>query len=153
RAGLAVFMLMFDHLPELHAALRAHPDLAFVIDHCGLPIPPHSPRDDRLFEKFPEVLALAEFPNVVVKLSALPALSLDGYPFDDVWTYGRRLVDTFGADRLMWGSDYTRVAALHSYREAVDFIALTDQVTEEERVEIAGGTLRRVLNWPAPNEA
>src|SRR5262249_44070318 len=31
RAGLAIFMLMFDHLPELHAALHAHPDLTFVI--------------------------------------------------------------------------------------------------------------------------
>ena len=48
----------------------------------------------------------------------------------------------------MWGSDYTRVVKLHNYREAVDFIALTDQVTDAERAQICAGTLRRVLKWP-----
>jgi hypothetical protein len=33
----------------------------------------------------------------------------------------------------MWGSDYTRVAELHTDAEAVNFMRLTDKVSEEDK--------------------
>jgi predicted TIM-barrel fold metal-dependent hydrolase len=153
RQHLPIFLLMHGHLGKLQNMLRSHPTLTIIIDHLGLPIPPISDRPpvEELLRCLPEVLELAAFPNVVMKLTSAPALSGSAYPYSDVWPVARQIIDAFGASRVMWGSDFTRVSTLHSYRESVDFIALSDFVSDAERAQLCHGTLRRYLNWPGPS--
>ena len=149
RHRLPVFVLAHGFLPDLHAAIRSHPDLVFLIDHVGLNFPV---RDQvawpGLFDEVPDVVALAELPNVVIKFTAVPSLSAEPYPFADVWPHMLKIIDAFGVDRMMWGSDITRCRAMHTYRESVDFLLLSDQVAESDKEMMFSGTVRRWLEWP-----
>ncbi len=147
RHRLPVFVLMHGHLRELHAVLHAHPDLILIVDHLGLPHPPWS-SGPQLFGDLPDVLELAQFPNVAVKLTGAPHLSSRRYPFDDLWPHLHAIIDAFGVDRLMWGSDFTRCRDHHSYREAIDYLAFTDQVSRSDKEALFSGSIRRWLKWP-----
>ena len=63
--------------------------------------PPLMTPDPEAFQRLPELLALARYPNVAAKISAVPALSRQKYPFADLWPCLHRVVDEFGPDRLM----------------------------------------------------
>jgi predicted TIM-barrel fold metal-dependent hydrolase len=148
RYGLPIFISLHGHAAEFEETIKAHPDLRFIVDHVGLPTPPNDAQPGQhLFEELPSVLALARFPNVAVKFTGVPALSAEPYPFADVWPHMRKLVDAFGADRLMWGSDFTRCKELHTYRDSVNFFVFTDHLSEAEKQEMGSGTFRRWLGW------
>jgi L-fuconolactonase len=137
-------------LVALAQAVARYETVPIVIDHLGLGAPPvSSPTPGpRPFEHLPDLLSLARQPNVSVKLSAAAALSNEAFPFRDTWPAIREVVDAFGPDRVMWGSDFTRTASLHTYREALDYVLELDGLTVEEKAQILGRTLRRVFGWP-----
>jgi predicted TIM-barrel fold metal-dependent hydrolase len=64
------------------------------------------------------VLALARHENIAIKISGLPALSMQTYPFRDVHDTAHRLFDAFGPQRSFWGTDLTRMTC--TYRECID---------------------------------
>ena len=61
------------------------------------------------------------------------ALTKFGFGFwvNDIWDPVCRLVDAFGLDRCMWGTDWTRAAPVVAYKPAVD--ALYTRVPRETR--------------------
>lgn len=134
-------------VPELAPVAERHPELPLVIDHLGLAQPPLMQADPDPFQRLPELLALARFPNVSVKLTGLPTLSRLPFPFEDLLPRLQRLLDAFGPERLLWGSDNTRTEALHRYRQAIDFIALNEGLTSSEKELILGASLRRIFGW------
>lgn len=148
RHRLPVMLFVSGHANEAGPVAEAHPGLTLVIDHLGLRQPPYMAADPEPFERLPLTLELARHPNVNVKLSGTPSLSRDAYPFRDVWPAIHRLVDAFGPERLMWGSDVTRVRGLHTWSEALDFIRYSDELSAPDKEQILAGTLRRVLAWP-----
>jgi len=95
-----IVTILADQLPELCAMLERFPDLTVALDHCGFPDlsggPPYAKARD-LFE-------LATRPNVSLKVSChlLEQAETTGDPRDLV----DRLAGAFGADRLLWGSDF-----------------------------------------------
>jgi L-fuconolactonase len=151
-----------------HAAQLAakYPKLTLVIDHVGMAQPPLDKQEDPPFKDLPQFLALAKFPNVYVKLCGLPSMSREVFPYKDVNQHLRAIVDAYGANRLMWGSDTTRFfgriglgrhtmpgadkpyAGKHTYAEALHFIKYNDVLSASEKEAILGGTLKRVLGWP-----
>jgi predicted TIM-barrel fold metal-dependent hydrolase len=78
--------------------------------------------DREPFAAWSDVLALAELPNVYVKVSYFPEVAHEPYPFTAVWRYFEHLYDRFGPDRLIWGSNYPPSRSACSYRESVDFV-------------------------------
>ena len=112
------------------------------------------------FRRDTNPMALARYPNVAVKLCGAPLLSAQAYPFDDVWPYLAQLFDAFGFDRVMWGSDYTRLRLADlprgerprkrglTYADSLDFLRRTDRLTIEEKRLVLGGTARRLLRLP-----
>jgi predicted TIM-barrel fold metal-dependent hydrolase len=99
--GLPVVVtILSDQLPELRAMLERFPEATVALDHCGFPDlsggPPYAKAAD-LFE-------LATLPNVSLKVSChlLEQAEATGDPCELV----DRLAAAFGADRLLWGSDY-----------------------------------------------
>jgi L-fuconolactonase len=129
---------------------RRHPDLRFAIDHLGLDQPPAviPEAGPEPFRHLPDLLGLAQHPNVNVKLTAVPTLSHQSYPFRDVWEPIARVVDAFGPERVMWGSDYNRASRLHTYREAVDYLGEIDLLDEGSKRALYAGTVRSVFGWP-----
>jgi predicted TIM-barrel fold metal-dependent hydrolase len=93
------------------------------------------------------VLALATFPNIVVKVTGACTLSHQPFPFDDLWEPIGRMIDAFGVDRLMWGTDWTRAVGHCSYHDAVAAFRDTDHLSDADRSALMGGTLQRVFSW------
>ena len=98
-----------------------------------------------------KLLALAERPNVAVKATCLPLYAGDAYPHRCVHPYLRRVYDSFGRQRIFWGSDITRLpVSSTSYRQAVDmFMQEIPWFTAEDKAWIMGRGLCKWLGWPA----
>jgi L-fuconolactonase len=85
------------HLPALQRLAARHPALSIVIDHAAKPLA------DDLSGWIAGVRAIAACPNVACKLSGLvtePGLTPH---VDEV---AATLLDAFGIERLIWGSDW-----------------------------------------------
>ena len=92
--------------PEQVAAIAplpaAYPEVRVVIDHLARP----DHETDPARPLFRQLLALARYPNVYLKVSAFAAISHESFPYADVGVLLRQAWDAYGPQRLMWGSDY-----------------------------------------------
>ena len=135
------------YLNSMPAAIERFPRLQWVIDHLGIAQPPLMTPDPEPFVRLSELLALAHYPNVAVKVSAVPALSRDKYPFADLWPSLHQIAAAFGLARMMWGSDWTRVESLFSYKEGLRYILDSEEFNGDEKGRILGGSLRGIFRW------
>jgi predicted TIM-barrel fold metal-dependent hydrolase len=121
--------------------LRACPEQAFVLDHCG--VPDVAAGDWEVWAK--GVAAFAGFENVVVKLSGITAYSAPGAGVDVVRPYVDRLLDLFGPDRMLWGSDWPVVDLGAGLPGWIDMTReLLAGLSEAEQDAIGQGTAKRV---------
>lgn len=131
----------------VEAVAREHPGMPMIIDHFNWA----TPRDRE--RKMREMEALARYPNVHVKLSALPRLSDSPPPYADLQPLIRRVHAAYGAQRLMWGSDQTQIMAAGrgSYRDSVDIIRVSaaKYLPAQDIEWMLHGTAARVFGWPA----
>jgi L-fuconolactonase len=93
-----VATLLTPELPRLDAMLTRHPGVPVVLDHCGFP----DLRGGPPFPGLEPLLALAEHPGLHLKITSHV---LEGAAAA-AGAFVERLVATFGAHRLVWGSDY-----------------------------------------------
>lgn len=112
--GLVVVVTILPpRLPELRAALERFAGVTVALDHCAFPAlnggPPYAKAAD-LFE-------LATFPNLHLKVSC--HLLEQAEAADDPRHLVERLAAVFGADRLLWGSDFPQTHD-RSYAELVE---------------------------------
>lgn len=159
---LPLFFSTHGHAEVMASVARTHPGLTMIIDHLGVSQSPVSPPRSEPWDRLPGLLSLAQFPNVHVKFSGAPVLSREPYPHHDVWPYLHQVVDAFGSERLMWGSDFTRLRWIpvtgglapreqwHYYSDSVGYLRDTTELSQGDKEMIFGGTIRRVLRWPAP---
>ncbi len=147
--GVPVFVLLPGRTRLLRHYLHKFPDVPIIVDHCGVELVSGRLHDDRL-SGLDEVLALAEYPNVSLKWTHAPRLSAQDYPYPDVLEALLRVVEAFGRERVMWGSDHTQSRDHHAWAESLYYIRDTNRLSESDKAWILGGSLRRTLNWPAP---
>ena len=129
-------------MPDLAPLIEQHPDLNVVIDHmadCPLDRP----------DQLQMLLDLARYPGVYVKISHIWSLSKQPYPYpySDAIPQVKRLYDTFGAKRLMWGTDWPISLKQLPYDQAV--VLYRDHLgflPTQDRTEILYRTVQRL--WP-----
>lgn len=93
--------------------VRQCPDTQFVLEHAGKP----DIRCGRFDPWRTEIDALASLPNVTCKLSALVTqANHDTWEVADLRPYWNHLVSAFGAQRLLFGSDWPVLKLASSYR-------------------------------------
>lgn len=115
-------------LPAVASLAETYPDTTFVVDHMGWPDEGTDP-NGAPWTAFRDV---AEQPNVYVKISSLPRSAAEPWPYPDLHPFVRNLLDWFGADRLMVGSDYPWMDSWADYErclswtEAVSFLSARD---------------------------
>jgi predicted TIM-barrel fold metal-dependent hydrolase len=156
--GVPVVFFIPGHLHLVHDIVRRHPDLALIVDHLGMMAPPTVPVSEDILDTLPELIDLAQYENVAVKFTAVPALSLDDYPFTSLWPHLHQVISAFSPQRLMWGSDYTRVMGRYwhppmpggrlNYAELLNFLLYTDEVGESDKQWMFSGATRHWLRWP-----
>ena len=147
QAGVPVNVMSSGKLPLLGELARRHPGTQIVIDHVGLIQPPEPPAPPEPFADLDNVLALAEYDNVAIKISGSCTLSHQPFPYPDIWEPLRRVFDAFGFERCLWGTDWTRATKLLTYEQGVEAFRVTDQLSDSERSALMGGTLTRIYNW------
>jgi L-fuconolactonase len=144
RAGLPVMVLLHHaDLDRARSIAERHPGLRLAIDHLGLKT---GEKDAEAFRDLDRLLALARFPQVAVKTSALPCYTAEEYPYRGLQPYIRRVYDAFGPRRMFWGTDYSRLPC--TYRQAIAMF--TEEIPwlgREDREWIMGRALSEWLDW------
>jgi predicted TIM-barrel fold metal-dependent hydrolase len=147
RHSLPVNLLASGRLDQARELAARNPNTQIVIDHLGLQQPFVPPPPAQPFADLPQVLALAAQPNVAMKISGACTLSHEPFPYPDIWEPVGRILDAFGLDRCMWGTDWTRATALLTYEQGVEAFRVTDRLSDSDRATLMGGTLTRIYNW------
>lgn len=116
-------------LDAIHRIAYQHPDLRIVLDHLGSPN--RAALADAAYLR--SLRAIQQTPNVWLKLSGFYAFSSEPYPYLDCQPLAHHLLHSFGANRLVWGSDFPFSCARHTYQECVDQLSLLlPDLTETE---------------------
>jgi len=137
---------VFERIAQRFEALQV------VIDHLGLFDVAMLDQPDRdKFAAIDGLLPLARHANVAVKVTSVPLLSSRPYPHADAWPHLHAVIEAFGVERLLWGTD--AFIFDHPYDEAIDFLRESDEVGPHEKQMLLGGALRRVMRWPAAAES
>ena len=135
-SGAHIVLTVFENqTDEVASLLERFPDAAVSLDHCGFcdvarPEP---------------LLTLARFENLHLKVTTNvidSATAGEG----TARRFVKRLVDAFGAERLMWGSDYSQTHD-RPYAELVETgIEAFSGLRSAEQEAVLGGTALRL--WP-----
>jgi len=137
--GAHVIVTILPHqLDELDVVLKRFPKTPVSLDHCGFALASPDSRD-RLYE-------LAAHANLNLKISTHnldDAVRIDGHARGLV----RTLVARFGANRLMWGSDFCQTHD-RPYGALVDLARdAFSEIDPADRIQCFEETPRRL--WPA----
>lgn len=128
-------------LPAAADAIAACPDVIFVLDHLGNP--ELGPQPDEQWAASIKLIASA--PNTFCKLSGIlgePAPDA-GAGVAHLRPYYEVVLDAFGPERLMFGSDWPPCTLSASYGEVVEAaLTLTAELSAAERSAIMAGTAR-----------
>ena len=113
-------------LPAIEPIIARFPQVKISLDHNG-GAPPNEEDTDRPLLNI--VVGLARYPNVHIKLSPQSHRSEMDFPHPDTFDLYHRLYDTYGPQRLMWGTNYPGVMrsmgygpALELFRDHLDFL-------------------------------
>ena len=138
---------MFDalvlprHLPRLLQVIDRHPDLAFVLDHCGKP----QLAIGGIESWRRDIALLAERPNIVCKLSGLATEAARNWQIADLRPAVDHVLACFGPRRLLWGSDWPVVDLAGGYAQWLAAAeALLARLSPDEKAAVFGGTAARV---------
>jgi predicted TIM-barrel fold metal-dependent hydrolase len=137
-----------DQLDKAIALADACPDVQFVLDHCGVPAV-----KDRIEHPWRrDMTEIARRPHVAVKISGVVAYA-DGatWTLDDIRPYVEHPIESFGWNRVVWGSDWpvcTLTASLSTWVAAT--LALTRGCSADERNQLLSGNARRIWRLEEP---
>jgi predicted TIM-barrel fold metal-dependent hydrolase len=146
-------------LPLVPRLLAEFPSSRVVLNHLGVTRDPGKffydetgrPRIDVAFPPpiYPLLAEIASHEHVVVKLSGQYAFSHQPYPYRDLAEWHQTLYHHFGADRLMWASDFPWIVELPSYGAVLKVVdELLPGLNGRERDAILGETAHRFLRFP-----
>eukprot|EP00966_Prymnesium_polylepis_P152755 3528473-Prymnesium_polylepis.1 len=109
-------------------------------------------------EAWAELLELAKLPQVYVKVSALFRVSAERPPHLDLQQRVAQLLQAFGPQRLMWGSDFpfvtiggnSKTEAAVTYQQAVEVPSFwsVDGLDSGAMDLLMGGTAAKLFGFP-----
>ncbi|MBM3215321.1 amidohydrolase [Candidatus Poribacteria bacterium] len=135
------FLINPDHFGAVDRLCEAHPETVAVIDHFGHCRPTLSDG-----EQFSHLLHLARHPNLHVKLSEFPRASFQEWPYADLHPWLPRLLEAYGAPRLMWATDFPFIVPQCGYTRGLTL--MTDEapgLDEETMHWLLAGTAEKVF--------
>lgn len=140
---VTLFPVVAD-LAEFAPILQRYPKLKLSLDHLGTSVP-QTGYDT--FQRIEQLAALANFPNVAVKVSALPISFPKTYSPNLVRELIDKLLHWFEPRQLFWGSDYTRYPT-ETYGETVgQFIDGIAHLEKSDQELIMGMAVREWFSW------
>jgi predicted TIM-barrel fold metal-dependent hydrolase len=129
-----------SRVPDIGRLVDRFPHLTVVIDHMA-DCPVDHPAE------LENLIALARYPKVFVKISHTWSLSKQSYPWTDSQGLVKRLYDSFGPKRLMWATDWPIAKEKASYAQRLEVIKSgMPFLNDEDKRLVLSETPRKV--WP-----
>ncbi|GAB3834093.1 amidohydrolase family protein [Dactylosporangium cerinum] len=150
-AGLAFDLVVrADQLAAAARAAQAVPELRFVLDHLGKPrIDAGEPGLRAWLGPFTE---LAAQPNVTCKLSGMVTEAGAQWTVEDLRPFVAAAVAAFGADRLMFGSDWPVCLLVADYGGVLDALRQAlPPLDAAGSAAVFGGTAVRTYGLAVPS--
>ncbi|GAB4566077.1 MAG: amidohydrolase family protein [Anaerolineae bacterium] len=142
RYGLTYDILIFPrHLTAAIELVQQFPDQPFVLDHIAKPF-----IKAKVMEPWAsQIRHLARYPNVYCKVSGMVTEADWAYwEIDDFRPYLDVVFEAFGAQRIMFGSDWPVCTVAASYCQVADIVHdYTRSLSPDEREAVWGGTAER----------
>lgn len=142
RRGLSFDLQIYPaQMPAAAAAARQHPDLAFVLNHTGMPI-------DRTLDGITlwrdGMRVLAACPNVVVKISGL-GMTDHRWTVASIQPFVRETIELFGTRRCLFASNFPVDRLYSDYRTLwAAYATITADLSADERADLFERNARRV---------
>jgi L-fuconolactonase len=121
--------------------ISRHPDLEFVLDHCGKPR--LSTGEIATWQR--DIALLAQHPNIVCKLSGLVTEAAPDWQIAGLRQAVDHIRACFEPQRMVWGSDWPVVNLAGGYAKwfaAAE--ALLADLSEQEKADVFGGNAARI---------
>lgn len=139
KAGLVYDLLLKEpHMPAAITCVDKLPDVRFVVDHIA------KPRivDAEMEPWYDLIEQLAKRPNVCCKVSGMVTeANWDNWKVKDFQPYFNRVLEVFGANRLMYGSDWPVCVIAGGYDKVINLAkVLAADLSEEEKDALFGKT-------------
>ncbi|WP_299596311.1 amidohydrolase [uncultured Tateyamaria sp.] len=134
-----------QHISNFTTLVTQYPEMRVVYDHCMKPqIRDQQAGRDAFAEWADGMTKLADRTAACVKFSALVTEADDGWGIEDIRPFAHHILNAFGPERVMWGSDWP-VCRLRAEYDAWHDIAhnLTAHLSDADRAWIFGGTAAR----------
>ena len=136
-----------DQIDKAIALADIAPRVQFVLDHCGVP----AIKDRAQHPWRGKIAEIAKRPNVAVKVSGVVAYADPAaWAVADLRPYVEHAIESFGWDRVVWGSDWpvcTLTASLSTWVAATH--ALTLGCSPSERERLVNANARRIWRLPS----
>ncbi|MDA1257740.1 MAG: amidohydrolase family protein [Chloroflexi bacterium] len=129
------------HLPYIPRLLDAIPELRTVVDHIAKPL-----ISEGLFDPWESDLRrVAEIPGVYCKVSGMVTeADTENWKPDDLTPYVSRVVEMFGHDRLMFGSDWPVCTLAGTYEQVFRAAEhALGPMSDANRAAVFGGNAER----------
>jgi L-fuconolactonase len=144
--------LVFDalvyprHLQNLLKLLGRYPEMRVVIDHCAKP----QIAAGELKPWAADMARLAGETGALCKLSGLATEAGKSWSVDDLKPYVDHVLEHFGPQRLVWGSDWPVCTLAATYAEwHAAAVELTSGLGVDERAALFGGNAVRLYRLDA----
>lgn len=130
-----------DQLPIAQSLAERCPDVTFILDHCGaqdIDIDRPGPWSDH-------IRALSRLDNVNAKISGIMAYAGPSWSVEKLRPYVEHVIDCFGWDRVVWGSDHPVVTLGGSL---TDWVSVTREIigscSQDEQQKLLHANARRI---------
>jgi L-fuconolactonase len=136
-----------QHLEVSQCVAEKFPDLRFVIDHIAKPAIATQDWDDWATG----IAALATCPNVACKLSGMiTEADWANWQPADLAPYIRHVLDHFGTERVMFGSDWPVCLLAGTYDQVLDGLTTNlNQLSDHQREDVFGNSATAWYNLEA----
>jgi len=145
--SLAEFGFTFDlclrheQLPQATELARRVPQVTFVLDHLGKP----DVRGKRIQPWANDLKALAAQPNVVAKVSGLTTeADWNDWRPGELMPYLRHLLESFGPQRLTFGSDWPVMTLATDYQRWAETVRTQLPLSKEDWIRLFRSNAERI---------
>jgi len=134
------FLLYPQHLPIAIEVARMLPEQRFVVDHIAKPLI----KEKQMEPWATNIKELARLSNVYCKLSGMVTeANWEWWTPNDFFPYLDVVIDAFGTDRVMIGSDWPVCLLGGSYEEVMSIVyEYIDSFSKSEKAAILGSNCR-----------
>jgi len=143
--GFTYDVLIYENqLNEAIEFVKRFPEQFFVVDHLAKP----NIRESKIDKWEKEIKLIAAFPNVYCKLSGMATeADWERWSVGDFKPYIETVLENFGIDRVMFGSDWPVCLLAATYKQCCEILEEnTIHFSEDEKRKLWGNNAIRFYN-------